>query len=373
MTSTRLLSSRAQAGFTLAELLLASVLGAMLLSSLAVTTFGFAHTLDYMEDEAGVNDDADPALRRITKEIREAWWVEHPEDDRLEIADANGAITAYYVEDGQLWVERPNGDTGVLYGDFLDFTIESSTSQRLREGAPVSADGIFFAADPAGTPTVLVATAPQALALAFVAPAVPGDVPGAAAIEEQVLTVQTSVFDLPIASVDVTGTPKVTFELYEGWAPGKARPDGSALETSTLFGSALPAAVPSGGSYEVPTSVTPISLSQALEPGVGYTLVIRPLGTNKIILKAMPAAPALDVEEVGLLTGTTWTMQPLAVPFDVKGPWSRTSTDTFDVINMVTLTAYPTDRPLQQRSAAVLSQAVTEDPWLGVVPGEVAP
>ncbi len=66
-------------------------------------------------------------------------------------------------------------------------------------------------------------------------------------------------------------------------------------------------------------------------------------------------------------------MQPYAVPFDVKGPWSMTSTVVTDVISMITLTAYPTNRPLQQRSAAVLSQALSDDPWAGVVPGEASP
>jgi len=374
MTDTRVLPVRArQSGFTLAELLLASMLGAMLLSSLAVTTFGFAHTLDYMEDEAGVNVDADPVLRRVTKEIREAWWVEHPEVDVLEIADANGAITTYSVLGDEFWVQRPNGDAGVLYGDFQDFTIESQTVERKREGPAVAMDGKFYQASAGGTATVLVAQGPDAIALGFVAPAVPDDVPDVAADEEQILSVTSSTFVLPLTHYDTTGTKKVSFEIYESWAPGKARPLGSVLATATVNGTSLPAAVPSGSSYQVPVAVSVVSLSHALEPGVGYTLVIRPLGTNKVVLKALPSVPSIDIDEVAKLSGTSWLQQAVVVPFDVRGPWTKTSTETYNVVSMVTLTAYPIDRPLQARSAAVLSQAVTEDPWLGVVPGEVAP
>ncbi len=369
---------RAQSGFTLAELLLASVLGAMLLSALAISTFGFASALDHMEEEAGINDDADPVLRRLTKEIREAFWVQHPEPGRLVLADANGALTEYFVQDGALWVERPNGDTGVIYTGFTDFFMESASMQRKREGVPVSADGIFYAASEAGVPVALVIDgadeAQEAFALGFVAPAVPSDIPGQAPDEEQVLSVQASAFDLPIAYADLWGNETVTFKLYEGWAPGKAKPYGSLLAVVTLDGDDLPAAVSDGsGGWLPPVGLATISLSEALEPGVGYTLQVEVAGHNQLVMSAVPVASLDGHDEVALLTGGSWVVQSAVVPFNVKGPWSKTSTVVQDVISMVTLTAYPEDRPLQQRSAAVLSQALTEDPWLGIVPGESAP
>lgn len=91
------------------------------------------------------------------------------------------------------------------------------------------------------------------------------------------------------------------------------------------------------------------------------------------MLKDFPVAASLDVDEVAKLSGSTWSDQNVLVPFSVSGAWVKTATLHYDVISMVTLTAYPTVRPLQQRSAAVLSQAMNEDPWLGVVPGELAP
>jgi prepilin-type N-terminal cleavage/methylation domain-containing protein len=366
---------RAQAGFTLAELLLASVLGAMLLTALSVSTFGFTHTLDYMESKAGVTDDADPVLRRITKEIREAWWVEQPTEQKLLVADANGDVTEYFIEDAKLWVKRPNGDTGFIYSDFADFTIESSTMPRKREGPLVDTDGIFYAAGASGTATTLVASGAsgEAIALAFTAPAVPGDVPGEAAADEEVQSVQASVVDLPLTYVHLTGTNSVNFQIYEGWAPGKAKPYGTRLVSVNVSGSSLPAAVASGGSWAVPSANVAISISAPLEPGTGYTLVITPQGTNKVVLKKVDGTPTFDQDEVAKLSGASWITQSCKVPFDVKGPWSKTSTLDYDVVSLVTLTAWPTNSPLQQRSAAVLSQALTEDPWLGVVPGEIAP
>jgi prepilin-type N-terminal cleavage/methylation domain-containing protein len=367
---------RAQSGFTLAELLLASVLGAMLLSALAVSTFGFASALDHMEEEAGIGDDADPVLRRLTKEVREAFWVEHPEPARLVLADANGALTEYFVSDGALWVERPNGDTGKIYTGFDAFTIDSQSMQRKREGDPVSSDGIFYAASAAGTAVSLVVAggSTQALALGFVAPAVPADVPGQAASQEQVLSAQVAAFDLPVAFADISGNETVTFELYEGWAPGKARPYQNALAVVTVDGDDLPQAVSNGsGGWVPPAALATVSMSKVLEPGVGYTLVCKVSGSNKLVMKGVAVASTAGYDEVALLSAGSWVLQSAVVPFNVKGPWSKTSTEVQDVISMVTLTAYPTDRPLQQRSAAVLSQALTEDPWLGIVPGEPAP
>jgi hypothetical protein len=368
---------RSQAGFTLAETLLASVLGAMLLSSLALTTFGFTHTLDFMEVAAGVNDDADPVLRRITKEVREAYYVTMPDSKTLDVFDDTGVKTEYAVHDNSsLWVTRPNGDTGEIYGPFIDFTLDPTFVERKREGTPTHHDGIFYQASASGSALTLVASgSSESIAVAFVAPELPKDVPGQADVEEQITDVAMSVVDLPIAFVSGSGTKKVDFAVYEGWAPGKARPYGSALVSGWVNGSSLPAAVSNGaGGWQVPSSTSALSLAATLTPGVGYTLVITPEGsTNKAVVTVVPVVPSVDIDEVSKLSGSAWTPQPYVIPFDIKGPWTMTSTTTTQVISMVTLTAYPTNRPLQQRSAAVLTQCLTDDPWLGVVPGEVAP
>jgi prepilin-type N-terminal cleavage/methylation domain-containing protein len=368
-------SLRARSGFTLPELLLASVLGAMLLSALAVTTFGFTRTLDYMEDEAGVGNDADPVLRRITKEIRESWWVEQPTSTKIEVADANGELTEYFIEDGGLWVKRPNGDTGMIYTDFVDFTIDNQMMERKREGPQVTTDGVFYQATASGTAGTIFADgdAGESLALAFTAPGMPSEVPGVAAMDEELTSVDAAVFDIPLTYKQISGSNYVTFSIHESWGHGKAKPYGSAIASVTVGGGSLPPASTSGGSWVVPSSNVAISLSEPLEVGTGYTLVITPLGQNIVVLQKFNVSASVDVDEVAKHNGSAWAPQAVTVPFAVRGPWTRTSTITHNVVTMVTLTAYPTNRPLQQRSAAILSQALTMDPWLGVVPGEIAP
>jgi hypothetical protein len=315
-------------------------------------------------------------LRRITKEIREAWYVEMPASKTLDIFDDNGLKTEYWVKSGtELWVKRPNGDEGKIYSPFNDFTMDATFVERKRDGAPAHHDGVIFQARAAGTALSLVATgSSDGLALAFTAPQLPSDVPGQAVSEEEITDLAMSAISLPIAWVDGSGQKKVDIALYEGWAPGKARPYSDPLASVSLNGSAFPAGVFSAGNWQPPSSSTSVSLSATLKPGVGYTLIIKPQGsTNKVVMTVIPVVPSVDIDEVAKLSGSTWIAQPYVVPFSVSGPWTATSTETVQVINMVTLTAYPTNRPLQQRSAAVLSQCLTDDPWLGVVPGEVAP
>jgi hypothetical protein len=63
----------------------------------------------------------------------------------------------------------------------------------------------------------------------------------------------------------------------------------------------------------------------------------------------------------------------MTVPFQVKGPYQTTSTIESSVINRVSLSVTPEGGQSQQRSASVLSQAYTDDPWLGVAAGETIP
>ena len=366
-------ASRARAGFTLPELLLASTLGAMLLTALAVTTFGFANNLHYLEVEAGVNSDADPVLRRMTREVREAWYVEQPSAQALDIHDPEGGVTKYWVDDGELWIERPSGDSGVVYDKFQDFTIQSLYTVRKREGPLVSSDGTWYSAkQPVAAPGSIVKGQGSSFALGFVAPVLPADIPGQAALEEEVVSVSISVVEVPIAWYHESEGNSLTVSLYESWAPGAAEPYGAALASVNVVGSALPLAHKTGEVWDVPTTSVPISLNAALTPGVGYAVVFTVFGNNKLVLKGLPVTPSVDYDETASkpYSSSNWTTQPYVVPFSARGPWARTSTIEQQVISMVTMTAYPFDRPLQQRSAAVLSQVFTTDPWLGVVPGE---
>jgi len=71
--------------------------------------------------------------------------------------------------------------------------------------------------------------------------------------------------------------------------------------------------------------------------------------------------------------GGSWVVQPRMVPFTIQGPYQTSATTESQVINRVSMTAYPTGEQPQHRSASILSQSYTLDPWLGVVPGETAP
>ncbi len=377
--SPRHLSRQAsRAGFTLAEVLLASVLGAMLLTALAVNTFGFTQNLDNLEEKAGVheNPDPDPVLRRMTKDVREAYWAEMAGVNDLKLASPTGDITEYWVESGKLWLRRPNGDTASILKDFQSLTIEPTYADRYREGPAANFDGLWHStAAPSGSPIALQVPVGAKLALGFVAPAVPGDVPGQAASEEQVLSVQTAVIDIPIAWISGSGTKNLQMSLFESWAPGKGRPYQNALASTSIALSSLPDGHQEDGVWEVPSAISHLSLSAQLEPGVGYTLVLNATGNSKLLFQAVPLFPTTGHDEVSLQASgsSPWVAQPMVVPFDLKGPWTATNTVTTAVVTRVTITVFPSSRPLIQRSAALLSQTASDDPWLGVVPGEPAP
>jgi prepilin-type N-terminal cleavage/methylation domain-containing protein len=368
-------AARPTRGFTLAELLLASVLGAMLLTALAVSTFGFTANLDYLEEKAGVGNDIDPVLRRMTREIREAWFVEHPEPHRLRLTHPDGDVTEYFVEDDALSVRRPNGDEGIVYQGLEGFSIETGSTARKREGPVANRDGAWVSKGAGASPVAYTLPVDGALALGFVAPVTTEEVPGLGVTEEQVTSVAASVVELPVAWVNGTGTPHMQVELYESWAPGKARPYGTPLATLTLPGSSIPLATGSPGNYAVPSSMVPLTLPASLTPGTGYTLVARALGTNQLVAQASIAAPGPTDDEIAVQAGVgaSYDAQNLKVPFQVKGTYQTTSTVESSVINRVSLSVTPSGKQAQQRSASVLSQAYTDDPWLGTVPGEGAP
>jgi len=367
----------AHAGFTLAEVLLASVLGALLLTALAVNTFGFTMGLDALEEKAGVkeNPDPDPILRRMTKDIREAYWAEMPSSNELRLATPEGEVTRYWVTGSDLHLMRPNGDQAVILKDFSSMTMEPTFVERKREGNVVSGDGKWLDVPaPAGTPMAIEIPAGNAVALAFTTPATPAEIPGAVPIDEELLSVQTSVIDLHIAGYQGSRSKKLQVSLYESWAPGKARPYDSALAAMECSIGSLPQAVAVGGGWQVPATTTALSLSCSLEPGVGYTLVLTATGSSKLVFQAVPKFPTTGFNEVAMQVGTgPWVAQPMVVPFDIKDPWTRTSTITEEVLTRVTVSVVPQNRPLIQRSAALLSQTVSDDPWLGVVAGESAP
>jgi prepilin-type N-terminal cleavage/methylation domain-containing protein len=369
-------AARASRGFTLAELLLASVLGAMLLTALAVSTFGFTTNLDYLETKAGVGTGIDPVLRRMTREIREAWFVEHPEAQRLRLTHPDGSATEYFVEGRTLKVTRPNGDEGVVYDGLDALTFETGETPRKREGPPVDHDGAWIAKPAGASPIAYTVPVDGELALGFVAPAIAEDVPALGVTEEQVKTVSSSTIELPIARINAPGADQIQISLYESWAPGVAKPYGTPLVTTSVAGASLPQAVMGPSGYEAPTAMVPFTLPASLTPGTGYTMVAGFVGADsQILIQSSIAMPGPTDDEVAVKSSPTgqYVAQPMTVPFQVKGPYQTTSTIESSVINRVSLSVTPEGGQSQQRSASVLSQAYTDDPWLGVAAGETIP
>ncbi|MHC4845916.1 MAG: PilW family protein [Planctomycetota bacterium] len=367
------------AGFTLAELLLASVLGAMLLTALGVATFGFTQNLEYHEQKAGVGSDSDPILRRITRDVREAWWIDLESPSHIEISDPDGAITKYYLSGSDLKIERPNGDTGVLIDDVESLDISASFADRNRDGALVDYDTVWYSqVATSGAPVTLKTELYEEIGVGFVAPADQGDIPGFTSGTEQVASVATSIVQLPIAWIPGSGPHQFELSVFESRGPGSAKPTGNALAVVSLPGASLPQAVAideDAGIYEVPTTMVPFSVGASLEPGVGYVFQLDPQGDSEIVVQADPIFPDPSNDDVAVgdyYTGT-WTEQPLLVPVTITGPFSLTSTSTVPAITRLTFDLTISGAATQTRSAAILSQVITGDPWLGTVPGEPSP
>src|SRR5262245_35574535 len=126
----RAASQRLEAGFTLAELLLAASLGAGVLMAAATVArqFGDRYAEASLEDTA----DVDGVLAGLARDISFSWWAELESPQRLVLADSAGALTTWTLHDGALLVERPDGSRGVILDGIaeLDFSAEPMTRRR---------------------------------------------------------------------------------------------------------------------------------------------------------------------------------------------------------------------------------------------------
>ena len=364
-------------GFTLAEVLLASVLGAMLLTALSLSTFGFTNVLSDLEAKAGVIKDIDPVLRTVTRDIREAQWAELVSTSHIRLADNQGRFTEYYKEGSDLMVRRHNGDTGSLHDAVDSLSFEAAYADRAREGQIQSLDGTWYQGPSPGTlglPIVLPDDAE--LSIAFIPPVLQADVPGFSG-EEEVLGASPDVVRLPLAWIDNDPDDDLILSIYESWGPGSAKPLGTPLGVLAIDGASLPPAVWNGTFWNVPSDMVSLSVSSlglALQPGTGYTMVLSAEGPSEVLLKAHPFTPTGDSVDMAIkAAGGNWVTQMLVSPFEVSGSYQLTQEAQQSVITRFTISLTPTDRPAQTRSASLLSQTLTEDEWLGVVPGEVDP
>lgn len=372
-------SNRSAQGFTLSEVLIAGSLGAILLTALMYATVEFSVGVTHMEVKSGIVSEDDAALRQITREIREAWHAEIIDPHNVKLYDEEDNATLYSYADGALSVTRPNGDTGVLVDGLNTMEFEGSYVVRHREGSPADLNAGWWASSLAGTGSNFSYEVPggSQVGIAFVVPVLASDLPSPGADGEQVLGASSDTFSMPLAFVPGTVPESLVATLYEARGPGAAIPYGSPVLTLTIPQASLPAAIPAGSDWEVPGTVVSLStagLPSDLVPGRGYVLVLEATGDAQLVLSAELGSPG--EEEIRLNPGGIGWMPmfpQVDLPLIVSGAFAVTSTTSSSQVNRISVTLYPDNRPDLTRSASILSQAYSDDPWHGVVPGQEAP
>jgi len=205
------------AGFSLTELLIATALAASLMIAL---TAGAQLMGEQVEDVRDVADtDFETSVNHVIEEVRRGWVVERPSADRLDLRDASGGQTSYYVENDELKVARPSGEVGTLLGDVASVNFDVGTVQRLREAPTVSETGSWWSRVPSG-PTLPylfgsagggspgdpedtspgLVTNDQAVAIGFrVSSGAPSSVITVSGVEEEVLDATLDGLSLPVS------------------------------------------------------------------------------------------------------------------------------------------------------------------------------
>ncbi|MHC4845911.1 MAG: hypothetical protein ACYTCU_07095, partial [Planctomycetota bacterium] len=374
----------------------------------------------------------DKAMARITRDVRYAWWIDVPASNRLRIADSNGRITEYYAVGNSLLVRMPDGSEGAVVTGLDAVRFKAEVIDRLRDAGSSSTSGVLYQASVPPTAADAIEIRPgTAFALAFTASSDGG--PGAVAgVDETVISARPERLDLKLAQGGFVGSLEVS--VYPARAPGDARPrpGAAALGSMSVPLSALPAgtllagaglgpegsssmgdlsdgtfSLAGGGSsgggaaagggaedgsaddtsvtsptyvsttYSTPVVTVPLNLAgivPSLQPGVAYSLVLEVTGAGAISLLA--ANQSLAGPQAGFIYSPTgaapWTALPFVAPFSLHGERGLTATSQSSVARQVRITLDPSDGAAHTASAGVYSQVLAEDPWLGVVPGELA-
>lgn len=382
------------AGFTFAELLLASALGAMLLSALAASTVVFTENLRHLEVKAGIAEDVDSVLGAMTRDVREAWLAEvlaaggagsgiqggagSGNSERLVLTQPGGGQIVYWRENDDVHVMRPDGNEDVLLEDIESLVLSQTMADRLREGAGTSADAVWFAKGDLATPAqALEVPVGGLLSLAVVPPLNASAIGGSA--DDQLNAAAPGLLSVPVSWIPGSGGQLLQVSLFESRGPGSAIPDGNSLGSLSLDGDAVvPPAVGDGfGGWLPPTANINVGLDTfgaSLSPGVGYCLVLEAGGDAQVLAEAYTFFGDPDDEDVAVQdTDGIWDVKAMRVPLALSGVCSTTSTLAQQVVSRVSITIVPNGRPLQTRSVSVLSQVLSDDPWLGVVAGDSSP
>src|SRR5262245_40399571 len=122
-----------QAGFTLAEMLLAATLGALLLAAAASTAGTFSESMAQLQTEAA--DSYENVTACIDRDVRYAWMADVVDSHRLQVIDTDNQVTEYHLVGNSLFVTRPDGSTGSVITGLDGLSFEEQTTQRLRSGS----------------------------------------------------------------------------------------------------------------------------------------------------------------------------------------------------------------------------------------------
>ncbi|MFT7464641.1 MAG: Tfp pilus assembly protein PilV [Pseudohongiellaceae bacterium] len=373
--------SRSQSGFTLAEVLVAGILGAILLTAVSDATFSFAFTVAHLEETQGQADDEDTVMRLMTRDIRESWWAEIESSSHLKLQNDEGNFTEYYLNDGDVVKIRTDGSMDTLFEGVAGLSFTGTTDERLREGPAVAMTGLWYDHGGSAFPAVgMPISVGSKLSLAFTVPAIDSDLPTVLSSNtEEILGTSLGSISVPVAWIPGSTLQNLSIKLYETRGPGQASPRGTALGSISLPGSSLPAASSSGGSWAVPSTNVTINLNNIggqLIPGAGYSLVVSATGDAQVVVAAQPVMLSNVTDSVAIKDaspGSQYVEISMAVDYSLSGSHSMTSTTNTPALNSVTVVLTPDDRPSQTRSASLLSQIISESPWYGVLEDESAP
>jgi type II secretory pathway pseudopilin PulG len=366
-----------RAGFTLVETLLAALLGALLLAAAASSAGQFSQAM--AELQQGTADTYENVLARLGRDVRYAWWVDVPARNRLQVVGSDNLVTEYIVVGNSLLVTRPDGSSGSVVTGLASLTFAADDVQRLREGTSRAVDAAMASRSlPAlAVPLATAISSSQAYAISFVTPSDAGE-RGVAGVSEQYRAWRPSTLDLAMARV---GASTLTFTLYPAFGPGRAepRPGAAAIASWTQDLAGLPAAVVVAAPplvprtpYALPASSTSFNvpvLPSNLEPGVAYTLVMTvSAGCTAVFTTATVGA---HTEQMVRTAAGAWQAVPVVAPFALRGSASCTSTRATPVASQVRIALQSEAGASYVGSAAVYGQVLADDPWLGVVPGEL--
>lgn len=130
-------------GFTLMEIMISVTIGAVLVTALAAMAGMFGSQVNAVV--ADIDRTLEEGLSTVGLAVQEAWVVEKSADTRLDVYDAVGGVTSYWLDGTTLKITRPSGAEGVLMTGVEDVVFDVGTVARLRDADPIDSYGDVWA------------------------------------------------------------------------------------------------------------------------------------------------------------------------------------------------------------------------------------